>query len=211
MLLYAISDRRSLPGDEKQRQRALVELAGKWARGGVDFIQIREKDLSSADLLRLAREIVAPVRSAGTGTRVLLNGPAKIAVEAAADGWHLPGYVPAGTLEEARRTFADAGREAVVSRAVHSSDEAAGAKDAALIEAATLILFAPVFEKVGAEEIKHGVGLAALAEACRRANPVPVLALGGVTAENARACIDAGAAGIAAIRLFLGEEWRGLR
>jgi thiamine-phosphate pyrophosphorylase len=202
MLLYAISDRRSLPGDEKQRQRALVELARNWARGGVDYIQIREKDLSAADLERLAMEIVAAVRSEGTRTRVLLNGPAEIALAAGADGVHLPGNLPPGALVEARRIFANAGREAVISQAVHSSAEAALAKDA------SLIVFAPVFEKVGE---KVGVGLAALAEACRRADPVPVLALGGVTAENARACIDARAAGIAAIRLFLGDEWRGLR
>src|SRR5277367_3592613 len=120
MLLYAISDRRSLPGDEKQRQRALVELARKWARGGVDYIQIREKDLSAADLEQLAREIVAAVRGERRKTKILLNGPAEIALAAGADGVHLPGNLPPGALKEARRIFAKAGREAVVSQAVHS-------------------------------------------------------------------------------------------
>lgn len=218
MLLYAISDRRLLSSDENGRSQALVELARQWARGGVDYIQVREKDLAEEELRRLTEEVVAAVRSEGGRTRVLLNGPAAIALEAGADGVHLPGNATGQAREAARRVFAAAGREAVISQAVHSSDEAAVAKDA------SLILFAPVFEKVfqgekalgrdsGAEEpeLRRGVGLAALAEACRTAHPVPVMALGGVNEENARACVDAGAAGIAAIRLFAGEEWRGLR
>jgi thiamine-phosphate pyrophosphorylase len=214
MLLYAISDRRLLSSDENECRRVLVELARKWARGGVDYVQVREKDLEMEELRQLTQEIVAAVRSEGTRTRVLLNGPAAVALAVGADGVHLPGNATGQAREAARGVFAAAGREAVISQAVHSSDEAAGAKDA------SLILFAPVFEKVGekaeerafgAAEIERGVGLAALAEACRAAHPVAVMALGGVTAENARACIDAGAAGIAAIRLFVGEEWRGLR
>ncbi len=219
MLLYAISDRRLFAGDEEERRRELVELASRWARGGVEYVQIREKDLAENDLRRLTEEIVAAVQREGGRTRVLLNGPAEMALEAGADGVHLPGNAAAVAREAARRVFAAAGREAVISQAVHSSDEAAGAKDA------SLILFAPVFEKVfqgektlgrsfGAEEsrqeaeLKRGLGLAALAEACRAAHPVPVMALGGVNEENAKACVDAGAAGIAAIRLFVGEEWR---
>jgi thiamine-phosphate pyrophosphorylase len=57
-------------------------------------------------------------------------------------------------------------------------------------------VFGPVFEKSGASS----TGLSLLSEACR--NPIPVLAIGGVSLENAWSCLDAGAAGIAAIRLF---------
>jgi len=76
----------------------------------------------------------------------------------------------------------------------------------------SLLLYAPVFEKTDPGDTPlPGQGLAALSEACRAAGQVPVLAIGGVTHDNAAACIAAGAAGIAAIRLFLSEDWRSLR
>jgi thiamine-phosphate pyrophosphorylase len=208
MLLYAITDRRLLPGGEQERRAALVTLAGEWARGGVDYIQVREKDLAAGDLLILAREIVGAVRREGGPTRVLVNGPVEIALEAGTDGVHLPGPVTAGAADEARRVYGRAGRKAIVSRACHSLEEVRAARDA------SLIVFAPVFEKVSgqdAEEARLGVGLGVLAETCRAAGSVPVIALGGVTRENAAECMAAGAAGVAGIRLFLGEEWRDLR
>jgi len=66
-------------------------------------------------------------------------------------------------------------------------------------EAADFAVFAPVFGKIGAAGTSSA-GLAALREACRA--KIPVLALGGVTIENVASCLDAGAAGVAGIRLF---------
>ena len=206
MLLYAITDRLLLPGNDQERHAALLALAGQWARGAVDYIQLREKDLTPDDLLALARGIVDTVRAAGPGTQVLVNGPAEVAIEAGADGVHLPGLVRTEGVDEARELYRRSGREAIVSRACHSVEEVRTAGDV------SLIVFAPVFEKVsGQESAVGGVGLGILAEACRAAGPVPVIALGGVTRENAAECVAAGAAGVAGIRLFLGEEWRGLR
>ena len=68
MLLYAITSRQLLPGGERERQAALVELARKWAHGGVDYIQVREKDLPLPDLLALSREVVTAVRSENSPT-----------------------------------------------------------------------------------------------------------------------------------------------
>jgi thiamine-phosphate pyrophosphorylase len=206
MLLYAITDRHLLPGSEQERQAGVVALARNWAARGVDYIQIREKDLSLNDLRELTAEIVAAVRLEGPKTRVLLNGPAEIALEVGAAGVHLPGNPPASAAKAVRGLYAAAGREAIVSRACHSVEQAASSRDA------SLILFAPVFEKKVADEkvpaiSLSGVGLDALARACRAAAPVPVFALGGVTSENAPACVAAGAAGIAAIRLFLSNDW----
>jgi thiamine-phosphate pyrophosphorylase len=205
MLLYAITGRRMLPGGELERQAALVSLASEWARGGVDYIQVREKDLAERDLLVLAQRIVATVREEGSETRVLVNGPAKLALEAGADGVHLPGSAPYGAANDAREVYLRAARHAIVSRACHSIEEARTAD-------ASLIVFAPVFEKADgpAGDAVPGQGLGALSAACRAAVPVPVIALGGVTLENAAECVDAGAAGVAGIRLFLGEEWRNL-
>jgi thiamine-phosphate pyrophosphorylase len=206
MLLYAITDRRLLPGSEQERQAGVVALARSWAMQGVDYIQIREKDMSENHLQELTAEIVAAVRLEGAKTRVLLNGPAEIALEAGAAGVHQSGNASGETIEAVRALYSSAAREAVVSCACHSIEEAEGARNA------SLILFAPVFGKrigiLGAgERSLPGQGLDALALACRAAAPVPVFALGGVTRENAPACIAAGAAGIAAIRLFLSNDW----
>ncbi|HZD50414.1 MAG TPA: thiamine phosphate synthase [Silvibacterium sp.] len=206
MLLYAITDRRLLPGSEPERRAELISRAREWACGGVDYVQIREKDLSGLELLALARGVVAAVREQGSDTRVLVNGPAEIALESGADGVHLPGSAAAADGAYAREVYRSAGREAVVSHACHSVEEVRSA-----VWDASLIVFAPVFEKPAPQDVREGVGLGVLSEACVAAGSVPVVALGGVTAANAAECVRAGAAGVAGIRLFLGGDWGGLR
>ncbi len=211
MLLCAITDRRLLGVDENSRRDDLVARAREWAAGGVDFIQVREKDLEPAALLSLARRVATAVGEASSGgvarTSVLLNGPAEIAFEAGCDGVHLAGGWDGETIAAAREAFAKAGRQAVVSVACHSVDEARLGAAAG----ASLVVFAPVFEKrLPGQEAVGGGGLAALAAVCRAAGDVPVLALGGVTVEKAGDCVQAGSAGVAAIRMFVGEDWRGL-
>jgi thiamine-phosphate pyrophosphorylase len=107
-------------------------------------------------------------------------------------------------VQAAEQVYARAGGEAVISAACHSPDEIRQAAGA------SLLLFSPVFEKVSGEKVTIGQGLVALRAAVDLARPIPVLALGGVTERNAAACVQAGAAGIAAIRLFLDDAWRGL-
>ncbi|MGC2621049.1 MAG: thiamine phosphate synthase [Acidobacteriaceae bacterium] len=217
MLLYAITNRKLLPGDDAAQRQRLVELAAEWARGGVDTIQIREKDLSLTDLQPLAARLVEAVRSAGGRTRVLVNGPAQVALDAGADGIHVPAApasqqavndalsgTVATAVRAAQQVYARAGREAVVSAACHSPEEI---RQAGL---ANLLLFSPVFEKVSESRTTRGVGLTALRAAVDLANPTPVFALGGVTEKNASACVQAGTAGVAAIRLFLGDAWQAL-
>jgi thiamine-phosphate pyrophosphorylase len=226
MLLYAITNRKLLAGDDAAQRQRLVVLAAEWARGGVDTIQIREKDLPLTELQTLAAQIVQAVRTVGgTGGAdrkicVLVNGPAQVALDAGADGIHLPAAAPlthpmagndalsgatATAVRAARQVYARAGREAVVSAACHSADEIRQASTA------SLLLFSPVFEKVTEPQRAKGQGLGALRTAADLAKPTPVLALGGVTEKNAAACVQAGAAGVAAIRLFLGEAWKGLK
>ena len=82
--------------------------------------------------------------------------------------------------------------------------------DVAYEEKVDLMLFSPVFEKVSGDEMFAPQGLEGLRAACAAARGIPVLALGGVTAGNAPDCIAAGAAGIACIRLFAGDDWRRL-
>ncbi len=107
-------------------------------------------------------------------------------------------------MRAAQQVYARTGREPVISAACHSAEEIRQAAGA------SLLLFSPIFEKVTEQGNTRGQGLVALRAAVDVAKPVPVLALGGVTEKNAAACIQNGAVGIAAIRLFLGDKWRGL-
>jgi thiamine-phosphate pyrophosphorylase len=76
-------------------------------------------------------------------------------------------------------------------------------------EQVDLVLFSPVFEKLAGPETAPQ-GLEALRRACTAAEGLPVFALGGVTSFNAANCVTAGAAGVAGIRLFAGDDWRRL-
>lgn len=205
MLLYAITQRSIFPADEAGRRSALLAHVRAWALGGVEFIQVREKDLSVPDLQSFAADLVRTAREARAGTRVLLNGPAEAALNAGCDGVHLHSDAPPAAVAAAHRVYARAGREPIISAACHNLTEIERLRGSV-----DLLLFSPVFEKITPAKVFRGVGLSALARAVQTAGKTPVLALGGVNAQNARACVEAGAAGIAAIRLFTHEDWQPL-
>jgi thiamine-phosphate pyrophosphorylase len=213
MLRYAITDRVRLSGDESAREGALLQQARSLAAARVDFLQLREKDFGAAALAGLARKLLETVRAFPAAPRLLINSRADVAVAAQADGVHLTTEPGSVTPTDVRRLYASAGLpEPIVSVSCHTLAEVARARDSG----ASLILFGPVFEKVVVEEsaagatttppidvlISEGIGLNLLHIACSAAAPTPVLALGGITPENTAACLAAGAAGIAAIRLF---------
>lgn len=211
MRLYAITDRRLLGGNEPERRARLVALARRWAANGVEYVQVREKDLEPDELRALAAEVVAAVRAESRATRVLVNGPAEVALEAGADGVHLPGDAPFSQGTEARETFARAGREATVSHACHSLKEVLAVREESQCDplattANTVIVYAPVFEKAVPGRKLPGLGLESLRAAVESAKNIPVFALGGVTGENSQSCVDAGAAGVAGIRMFLDAD-----
>lgn len=196
-LLCYITDRLQFPGDEAERQRRLLARIAECAGAGVDYIQLREKDLSARALETLAGKAVAAIPS-GSSTRLLINSRTDVALACCAHGVHLPaGSLPAS---EVRAIWARAGgAAAVIGVSTHSAAEVANAE----AHGADFVVFGPVFEKSGA---MNAAGLDQLREVCRRppvlGSPMPVLALGGVTLENAHSCRQAGAAGIAGIRLF---------
>ncbi len=216
MLLYYITDRTQFPGSEAQRRSRLLEKIAEAARAGVDFIQLREKDLCARDLEALARQAVSALRGysqpATRNSQLLINHRTDIALAAAADGVHLRSddISAADARAILSRNLQPATRNFLVAVSCHTAAEVALAES----QGADFAVFAPVFEKSG----RPGSGLEALRQACARAVPpnvkveaglvhsMPVLALGGVTLENARACLQAGAAGIAAIRLFQENE-----
>jgi thiamine-phosphate pyrophosphorylase len=187
VILYAISDRQKSPG-------GVVE----WARGlldaGVDMLQIREKDLAAGELYRVTREVLE-LRNPH-GTRVLVNGRLDVALAAGAHGVHLPSGAPAPS---AIRRIVPANFRIGVS--CHTVEEVQRAE----AEGADVAVFGPVFEPLSKIRSSTPAGLAGLREVCEGA-AIPVLALGGITFENAIECQNRGAAGIAAISLFLSSQ-----
>jgi len=186
-----VTDRKSLAAGE-----AGAGVLGKIRAAiaaGVDWVQIREKDLSAQELLGLARESV----TAAGGARVIVNDRLDVALAAGAAGVHL-GRESLGAREVVswcRGGHAPA--EFLVGVSCHSLAEAREAERAG----AGYIFFGPVFDTPSKRGMGEPQGLARLGEICRVVK-IPVLAIGGVSEENAAECIRAGAAGIAAIRMF---------
>jgi thiamine-phosphate pyrophosphorylase len=200
MLRYAISSRALYPGNELQQQAALLREASRWVAEGIDFIQLREKDLRAADIAALAREILQTIAAKASPTKLLINSRPDIALATGAHGVHLTAHPNELTIAQIRSLYGSATRPApIITISCHSLDEV----HRACVNQADAILFAPVFEKIIAgQTATPGQGIERLRAACLAASPIPVYALGGVTLENASACLDAGVAGIAGIRLF---------
>jgi thiamine-phosphate pyrophosphorylase len=204
-LLYYITDRTPFAADEPTRRRRLLEKIDEATRAGVDYIQLREKDLPTRDLEFLATEaaiIITKLRTENLElkTALLINSRTDVALAVQANGVHLRSNdIPP---QEVRAIWAKCGAGAparassppppLIAASCHSPAEVAQAA----ANGATLAVFAPVFEKQDA----NPAGLEGLRQACK--NKIPVLALGGITLSNAHSCLTAGAAGIAAIRLF---------
>jgi len=207
MLLYYITDRRGFGGNESEQRIALLGCMAAAARAGVDSIQLREKDLSAVDLELLAREALHLVRENSANTRLLINTRIDIALAIGADGVHLPaGSTPAVSV---RAAWLDHSRSApIIGVSTHSVADVRLAET----DGADFAVLAPIFDKAGTSA--KGIGLDILRTACTESR-LPVLALGGVNLTNARSCLDAGAAGIAGIRLFqqsgVGETLKRLR
>ena len=213
-LLCYITDRKAFPGNESARSHALLAKISQAVRAGVDYIQLREKDLPARDLQSLAGEAVSIVRKEAKlrtenrelRTALLINSRTDVALAVQADGVHLRSddispqdvrkiwRAVAGKCGAGAPARASSPRDPVIGVSCHSPAEVARAE----ANSATFAVFAPVFEKK--DEPTKQAGLAQLTEACRA--KIPVLALGGVTLRNAHRCLEAGASGIAAIRLF---------
>jgi thiamine-phosphate pyrophosphorylase len=159
------------------------------AAAGIDLIQIREKQLTARALFELTERAVSIARS--TSTKILVNDRADIAKGAGADGVHLTTQSLDATA--IRRVFGD---ELVIGASTHSLIEVENARAAG----ADFVVFGPVFETVSKRQYGPPVGLEALGGVTR--TDFPVIALGGVSIDNAGHCFQAGAAGLAGISLF---------
>ena len=171
--------------------RALLALVERAAAARVALVQLREKNLSARTLYELAAR--AALMTRGTATRLVVNDRADIARAAGCDGVQLT----ARSLNAAvvRRVF---GPNFIVGVSTHSLAEARAARDGG----ADFAVFGPVFDTPSKRQYGPPLGLAALSEAARALTPFPLVAVGGITRENMCITLQAGARGVAAIRMF---------
>jgi thiamine-phosphate pyrophosphorylase len=206
-MMCLVTDRRRLSGGRDAIDR-LVDLVTAAARAGVDVIHVRERDLDARDLGALVSRCVKGVER--TGARVVVNDRVDVALASGAHGVHLRSdSIPAG----AARSLLPAG--AVVGRSVHGVEETSAVSRAGGLD---YLIFGTLFE-TGSKEPNHQLAtLDELAAACRVASAglserpgmdrkagrgIPVLAIGGITLENASLVRRAGASGVAGIGLFI--------
>jgi thiamine-phosphate pyrophosphorylase len=187
-VLCLVTDRRSARG-------ALVDAVAAAVAAGVDWVQVREKDLDGAALLSLTLQLVDAARDADERVRILVNRRIDVALAARADGVHL-GF-DALRPEAARQLL---GPKALIGIATHAPDEISQETRETLSYAQLAPVFAPLSKPSG----RAALGLAALSRAARQGTPL--LAQGGIDASNAAACLDAGAAGVAVTGAILGSS-----
>ena len=185
MIRCYITDRHALLGE------TLLGSIERNLHAGIEWIQIREKDLEARALYELVT--AAKALPNPHGTKFLVNTRVDVALTAGADGVHFP----SGSPEPRRwRGIVPAGFE--LGSSCHSLAELAQAER----EGATYAVYGPVFAPRSKMSTLAPCGLDGLAEAARSVR-IPVLALGGITHESVDACIRTGAAGISGISLFL--------
>lgn len=198
-----VTDRKSLnPALAQAGTSQILENIRRAVEAGVNWVQIRERDLPARELLELARQavqIAAERREGNLGpARILINDRLDVALAAGAHGVHL-GHESLGAGEAIRWCrVGNALADFAIGVSCHSLEEARKAESAK----ADYIFFGPIFETPSKMQFGAPQGLEKLAEMCCAVPDIKVIAIGGVNAENAASCIQAGAAGIAAIRVF---------
>ncbi len=198
LILCYVTDRHALSEAEaRQAQETFLPKIEAAAAAGVDWIQIREKNLSGRDCGLLTREALQraakSTASNAAPTRILVNDRQDVALSERAGGVHL-GEDSLPLLEAKRLVNAQAqGQDFLIGVSCHSLEAASGG--------ANYLFFGPVFPTPSKAAFGAPQGLDRLAEVCRAVS-IPVLAIGGITLANASDCLAAGASGIAAIRLF---------
>jgi thiamine-phosphate pyrophosphorylase len=181
-----ITEGKADPENYDSERSRIVRTAAAAVADGVNMIQVREKALPAGLVFDLTRAVVDAL--AGSDALVIVNDRADIASTAGAGGVHLPETSLSPAV--VRGAF---GNDLVIGVSTHSF----GAAKAAAEGHADYSFFGPLFDTPGKGE---PVGVAVLEEVCRGLEGFPVIALGGIDAGNFATALNAGAAGIAAIR-----------
>lgn len=198
-----VTDRKSLAlGESPDPAEGLMDRIRVAVQAGVDCVQIREKDLPGRQLLTLVRAAIATAKdpNAGRGARkarIHVNDRLDVALAAGAAGVHLGGQsLPAADVVSWCRG-GNAAAQFQIGVSCHGIEAAREAEQSG----ANYIFFGPLFDTPSKRSFGAPQGIDRLREVCAAVR-IPVIAIGGITANNADECIRAGAAGIAAIRLF---------
>lgn len=170
---------------------SILKLVEAAVAAGISLIQLREKDLVARSMYELALSAASITRD--SPTRLLINDRADIARACGADGVHLT--TRSLTASVIRQAF---GAAFLIGVSTHQLEEVQAAHD----QSADFVVFGPVFETTSKQKYGPPAGLEKLSEVARSVAPFRVIALGGVTTENAQACLRAGASGVAGIGVF---------
>jgi thiamine-phosphate pyrophosphorylase len=187
--LYLITDRHQLSSGH-----TLLSAVEAALQGGVKAVQLREKDLSAAELLPLARELRVLTRH--HGARLLINDRIDIALAVQADGVHLGGHsLPTNIARQL------VGPDLLIGISTHTHDEIRAAER----QGADFITYGPVYATPSKAAFGLPQGLHALSEACR-VSRLPVFALGGITSSRVPEVRRAGVSGVALISAILARS-----
>ena len=178
--LYAITDRyRCAP-------TPLADVVSELLDAGVTAFQLREKDLSDTELMKLAHPIAELCRP--YEANLFINTRTNIACEVGAAGVHLPAHTESvGAVKET-----EIGDTFYIGCSVHSLDAAKKRES----EGADFLTYSPIYPTASKPGYGPAVGTAGLAAVVEDVN-LPVFALGGMTPARVPACLDAGAFGVA--------------
>jgi thiamine-phosphate diphosphorylase len=192
--VYLVTDRRRLAPDARTIRDEIAALDA-WLDdaldAGVDVIQLRERDLDGGPLRDLTARLCDRARD--RSTRILVNDRADVALAAGAHGVHL--RADSAPIDRVRTLGPD---DWIVGRSVHTASEAR----AAGVAGADYVLFGTMFTGGTKGDPDRPAGLDAFTDAAN-ASRAPVLAIGGIDPDRAASCVAAGAAGVAAISIFL--------
>lgn len=193
-LIYLITEGKSTAENFLEKKNEILELVKIAVESKIDFIQIREKKLPARLVYELAS--AAAKITADSQTKLLVNDRADIALAARADGVHLTAR--SLSVEIIRKYFPSS---FIVGVSAHTFEEAENARR----QAADFAAFSPIFSTPAKENYGAPQGLENLRFLCERLKPFPIVALGGINAENYQSVLDCGARGFAAIR-FLNDR-----
>ena len=193
-VLCLTTDRRrlaqALARPQAEALRLLSQQINGAIRGGVDVVQIRERDLDARDLARVVRDAMASAR--GTRSIVVINDRVDVAIAEMSSGVHL--REDSMSVRAARLLLAG---DQSVGRSVHDAAGAIAAQDADYLIAGS------VFHTASKPAASQTLGLDGLREIVRRVGSCPVWAIGGITPECATSVAQTGAAGVVAISMFI--------
>ncbi len=188
--IYLITNRHLLPP-----KRDLVETVEEALRGGVGAVQLREKDLSSKELYRLALELCDITHK--YNAIFIVNDRLDIAMAVGADGVHLT--TQSLPIRIVRRI---AGENVIIGVSTHSLDEIENAK----IQGADYVTFSPIYFTPSKAKYGPPQGIEALSEACKVSGDLSVIALGGITKDRVKEVVKTGASGIAVVSAIMAAE-----